>query len=225
MERLSLVIFDMDGLMFDTERLAIWAWKKAGEDFGYKITCDMIVEVTGLDARNVELYFKRRFGDSFPFFEIRRRELEYFSEHIKKNGVPVKEGLYDLLNFLKENSILKAVATSTYRKWAEECLSLAKVKDLFDLIVCGNDVDKGKPEPDIFLKVAKELNCLPGECIVLEDSENGLRAASRAKMRAICVPDLKMPSKEVQNLIYKQFNSLIEVKIFLEEQLKNSRTH
>jgi len=220
LEKLSLVIFDMDGLMFDTERLSIWAWEKAGKDFGYKITHDIMVEATGLDERNIVLYLKRHFGDSFPFYEIKRLESKYYNEYIKKNGVPVKEGLYDLLNFLKANSILRAVATSTYRKLAEECLFLAKVKDQFDLIVCGDDVEKGKPQPDIFLKVARKLNCVPSECIVLEDSENGLKAASRARMRTICVPDLKIPSKEVQKLIYRQFNSLIEVKSFLEQQLK-----
>lgn len=220
MGKVSLVIFDMDGLMFDTERLSLWAWEKAGKDFGYEITPNITIGATGLDARDIVLYFKKHFGVSFPFFDIQKLESKYFNEYIMKNGVPVKEGLYDLLDFLKANSILKAVATSTYRKLAEECLSLANVKDEFDLIVCGDDVEKGKPEPDIFLKAAKVLNCSPNECIVLEDSENGLKAASRAGMHPICVPDLKIPSKEVQKLIFKQLDSLIQVKSFLEKELK-----
>jgi len=220
LEKISLVIFDMDGLMFDTERLTMWAWEKAGKDFGYEIPYELMIEVTGLDVRNTELCFKRCFGDSFPFGEMRKLMLEYFSANIKENGVPVKEGLCDLLDFLDANSILKAVATSTFRRLAEERLALAKIKNEFDLIVCGDDVERGKPHPDIFLKAAEKLNCLPCECIVLEDSENGLKAALNANMRAICVPDLKMPSEEIRKILYGQFNSLTDVKNFLEEQLK-----
>ncbi|NLU09884.1 MAG: HAD family phosphatase [Tepidanaerobacter acetatoxydans] len=221
MEKLSLVIFDMDGLMFDTERLTVWAWERAGKDFGYEITPDITIGATGLDARDTVTYFKKCLGENFPYFEIRKAKSAYFDKYIKENGLPVKEGLYELIDFLEKASIPKAVATSTYRKKAEECLSFANVKDRFDLIVCGDDVSRGKPEPDIFLKAAEGLNCLPNECIVLEDSENGLKAALRAKMYPICVPDLKTPSKEVRRLIFKEFSSLLEVKDFLEKEINN----
>lgn len=216
MEKLSLIIFDMDGLMLDTERLSILAWEKAGKDFGYEITPAITVGATGLDARDAVLYFKKQLGESLPYFDIVKLTSKYVEEYIQQNGVPIKEGLYELIDFLEERSFLKAVATSTYREKAEECLSLADVKDRFDLIVCGDDVLKGKPEPDIFLKVAEELKCFPNECIVLEDSENGLKAASRAGMYPICVPDIKKPSEEVQKLVYKEFKSLVEVKNYLE---------
>ena len=221
MKKLSLVIFDMDGLMFDTERIAIFAWEKAGKDFGYEITPAIAVEATGLDAMDTALCFKKHLGESLPYFDIRESKLKYFEEYIEQNGIPIKEGLYELIDFLGERSILRAVATSTERIKAEECLSLAKVKDKFDLIVCGDDVLRGKPEPDIFLKAAEQMNCSPAECIVLEDSDNGLKAASRAGMYPIYVPDLKRPSKEVQKLIYKEFASLVDVKYFLETKLNS----
>ncbi|WP_213974372.1 HAD family hydrolase [Tepidanaerobacter acetatoxydans] len=221
MEKLSLIIFDMDGLMFDTERISALAWQKTGEELGFKLDPDIIAGATGLNANDALPYFKKYLGERFSYSEIQKVKLAYFNKYIKENGLPVKEGLYELIDFLEDVSIPKAVATSTHRKKAEECLSFANVKDRFDLIVCGDEVLRGKPEPDIFLKAAEELNCLPNECIVLEDSENGLKAALRAKMYPICVPDLRRPSKEVRKLIFKEFSSLIEVKDFLEKEINN----
>lgn len=219
MEKLSLVIFDMDGLMFDTERLALLAWEKAGKDFGFEIPSNIYTKTIGSDFRDIQLTYNNHFGKSFPYHEIRKTEIQYTKKYIEQNGVPVKKGLYQLLDFLEEKSILRAVATSTERERAEKYLSLANIKDKFDLIVCGDDVLRGKPEPDIFLKAAEGLNCLPNECIVLEDSENGLRAASRAGMYPICIPDLIKPSKEVQKLIFREVESLVEVKDFIEKDL------
>ncbi len=219
MKQLSLVIFDMDGLMFDTERLAFSAWKKAGKDFGFEITPNLYTKTIGSDFRDVQLIYNNHFGKSFPYHEIRKTEIQYTEEYIEQNGVPVKKGLYQLINFLEEKSILRAVATSTERERAEKYLSLANIKDKFDLIVCGDDVLRGKPEPDIFLKAAERLNCLPNECIVLEDSENGLKAAATAGMYPVYIPDLNRPSKEVQKLIYREFDSLIEVKKFIKNEI------
>lgn len=187
MKKLSLIIFDMDGLMFDTERLTISAWEKVGKDFGYELTPTITAGATGLNARDTVFYFKKYLGESFPYFDILKLKLKYVEKYIEQNGIPIKEGLYELLEFLEAKSVPKAVATSTEREKAEVCLSLAKVKDKFDLIVCGDEVLRGKPEPDIFLKAAKEMDCLPNECVVLEDSENGLKAASRAGMYPICI--------------------------------------
>ncbi|MCG1013263.1 HAD family phosphatase [Tepidanaerobacter sp. GT38] len=202
MEKLSMVIFDMDGLMFDTERLDIWAWQKAGKDFGYDINHSISSNVIGSDFRDTKSFFMQYFGSSFPYDEIYQRKQEYMEQYLKNNGIPVKEGLYELIEFLENKSIMKAVATSTVRKKAEKRLSMGGIKDKFDAIVCGDDVEKGKPEPDIFLKAAKLLSCKPDHCIVLEDSDRGLIAASRAGMRPICIPDIKQPSKEVEKTYF-----------------------
>lgn len=214
--KISLVIFDMDGLMFDTERLAISAWEKAGKNVGIDISEHIIIETIGLDVHGAEKVFKRHLGDIFPFSEARKLRIEYAKEFIEQNGVPVKKGLYELLEFLDQNPVLKAVATSTERERTEKLLSSAQIKDKFDIIICGDDISKGKPEPDIFLAVARKLGCNPQECLVLEDSENGIIAASKANMMPVLIPDIKNPSKEIEKLAVKKFNSLLDVKEFIE---------
>lgn len=222
MKKFSLVIFDMDGLMFDTEKLSLRAWEKAGKELGYNIDENIIAGARGLNSQDTVPYFQKYFGKSFPYSAVREIHSAYFEEYIQKNGIPVKKGLYELIDFLETQSIPKAVATSTARKKAERCLELGRVKDRFDLIVCGDEVLRGKPEPDIFLKAADKLKYPPENCIVLEDSENGLRAALKAGMLPICVPDLAEPSEEVRRLIFKEFNSLYEVRDFLESELNSS---
>jgi len=217
--KISLIIFDMDGLMFDTERIAISAWIKAGKDFGIEIEPEIVIDTIGLNIKGTEKVFKNYFGDSFPFDEVRKLRDEYAAQQIEENGIPAKAGLYELLEYLNEKEILKAVATSTERERAEKYLFFAKIRQLFDVVVCGDEVSRGKPEPDIFLEVARKLRCKPNECIVLEDSENGLRAALKAKMFPILIPDIKRPSKEVEGLIYRELGSLSEVKNLLCEIL------
>lgn len=213
---ISLVIFDMDGLMFDTERLAIDAWKEAGKSVDIDISESIVIETIGLNIRSAEKVFKKHLGRSFPFSKVRELRIEYAKEFIEKNGIPTKTGLYELLEFLDETSLLKAVATSTERERTENLLSIAKVMDKFDIVICGDEISKSKPEPDIFLEVARQLGCNPKECLVLEDSENGIIAASKANMMPILIPDIKYPPIEVEKLATKKFNSLIDFKKFLE---------
>ena len=118
MKQLSLVIFDMDGLMFDTERLAFSAWKKAGKDFGFEITPNLYTKTIGSDFRDVQLIYNNHFGKSFPYHEIRKTEIQYTEEYIEQNGVPVKK-VYINCWIFRRKSILRAVATSTKRERAE----------------------------------------------------------------------------------------------------------
>lgn len=164
MFQIRMVIFDMDGLMFDTERIAVDAWHSAGAQLGYEITPSMVMETIGLDRKNTEAVLVGRLGPSFPYWEARRLRTEYANEIIRKQGVPVKEGLYDLLDCLDRKQIKKAVATSTERTRAQRLMDLAGVGDRFDVVICGDEVARGKPFPDIFLAATRRLNMDPGEC-------------------------------------------------------------
>lgn len=211
-ERISLVIFDMDGLMFDTERIAVDAWKYAGSVSGVDIPDKIIESIVGVNVRKSEEIFKKYYGENFPFYDVRKLKIDYSTNLIQKQGIPIKKGLLELLEFLKDKNILRAVATSTERERTLFYLSNGGLTDKFNIIVCGDEVIKSKPEPDIFLTAANKLGVDPGECIVLEDSQNGLLAASRAGMYPIFIPDIRRPSLEVMNLIYKEFESLDKVK-------------
>ncbi|MCJ7472733.1 MAG: HAD family phosphatase [Actinobacteria bacterium] len=223
---ISLIIFDMDGLMFDTERLAIPSWKKAGEKYGYNIEPAHIIKTIGVYIEDAREIFKKHFGKDFPFNEIRKLRERYAFEYMEENGIPVKKGLHKLIDYLEDKKILKAVATSSERKKVDRYLTLANMEDRFDYMVCGDEVIKGKPDPEIFLKVARNAGCEPDKCIVLEDSENGIIAASRAGMKPIFIPDIQRLSGSTERLIFKEFSSLFEVKDYIKsvlEKIKRER--
>lgn len=206
-QKISLVIFDMDGLMFDTERIGIRAWMQAGRDHGVPLTPEIITETIGLDIRNTERVFREHLGD-MPFEDMKMRRFEHAFEEIEKTGTPVKPGLPELLDWLTAQGIRKAVATSTERTRARHFMKLGGVLDKFDEIVCGNEVARGKPEPDIFLEAARRVGVHPDECIVLEDSENGLKAAHRAGMKPVLIVDIKRPTPETEKLVFAELDSL-----------------
>ncbi len=208
---ISAVIFDMDGLMFDTERIAIKTWKKAAEEFGYSVDEALIIKTIGRNSIDTKKIFLASLGNVFPFDEIQQLQVKYIREEIRKNGVPIKEGLYELIRSCKRHDISMAVATSTERKRAEDLIKQSNTWKYFDVIVCGDEVLNGKPEPDIFLTAAEKLRVQPDKCLALEDSESGIIAACKAGMIPILIPDLKEPSKEAKACAYKICNTLREV--------------
>lgn len=212
MSKLKLIIFDMDGLMFDTEKIGVSTWIKAGETHGYQITEQHVLRIIGLNKQSSMSVFKELFGDSFPYEDLYNTRVTSALEIIEKNGVPIKEGLYELLEYLEEKGLKKAVATSTSRERAVSLLSKAGILNRFDTILCGDEVTNGKPNPEIFLKVCEKLNVNPDEALVLEDSEMGLLAAHAAGIKCIVIPDLKKPSEENEKIAHAIFKSLIELK-------------
>lgn len=216
MKKIDLIIFDMDGLMFDTERIAFNSWKQAAIKYGYIISDEILRETLGTNLEKTKSIYVKYFGEQIPIQAIAEDRFAIAENLIDINGVPVKEGLYDLLNFLGELKLKKAVATSTSRERANKLIKMANIHTHFDYIICGDEIEKSKPDPDIFLKVAHKLGCNPANCLVLEDSEVGIQAAYRAGMLPIIIPDLKEPSEEITKLYYKRLSSLYEVKSLLE---------
>ncbi|NLF88090.1 HAD-IA family hydrolase [Candidatus Bathyarchaeota archaeon] len=211
-------IFDMDGTLFDTERLRIEMLKQASKEiFGEAISDQILYDSLGVSAVTAEKLAKQRYGGNYPYKQIRARADELERQHIREKGVPVKEGIYNLLERLKKNGLLLALATSTRREIAEEYLINARVLRFFDIIVCGDEVEKGKPDPEIFLKAASELNCESVKCLVFEDSQNGLLAASAAGGLPIFIKDLKEPDPEVKALAFRSYAKLTD---FLEELIQ-----
>jgi HAD superfamily hydrolase (TIGR01509 family) len=212
---IELVIFDMDGLMFDSEKISIYAWRKASEKYGYDITEEIFKQTLGLNLEKIREIFYKYFGEDCPYDDIKTQRRYVIDQYIDEKGVPVKKGLFNLLEALKKLKIKTAVATSSSRVTAEKMLKLSEVFHYFDHIVCGDEVKKSKPDPEIFLIAADKLKCLPENCIVLEDSEAGVMAAYSAGMKPILVPDMKEPCAEVRALAYKVFTDLDEVKDYI----------
>lgn len=217
MKKADLIIFDMDGLMFDTEKIAFISWKKAADNYGYDIDEEIFKKTIGVNLkRTIEIYMEH-FGERFPVDAIKDERFEVAENLISLNGVPVKAGLYELLEYLKGTDVKMAVATSTSRQRATALLKMAGIDTHFDYVLCGDEIVNSKPHPEIFLKVSEKLCCMPENCIVLEDSEVGIMAAHKAGMVPIMIPDMKEPEEEVKKLTYKQLGSLHEVMAVLED--------
>jgi HAD superfamily hydrolase (TIGR01509 family) len=210
-KRIFSAIFDMDGTMFDTERLRFKTLKQASlEIFGRELSEHTLIGSLGLSAKKAEALAKAHNGEDFPYAEIRKRADELELEYVRNHGVPIKAGLLEVLERLRKSGLTMAVATSSRRAIAEEYLINANVLKYFDITVCGDEVSQGKPHPEIFIRAASALNCEPGKCFMIEDSENGMLSAIRAEGQAILIEDIKPPAPEVKAGALKAFRSMNE---------------
>ncbi len=215
---IKAVIFDMDGLMFDTEALAKKGWLIAGRECGLPITDEIVYKVIGMNAASVQKTCEDYFGPGFDYDSFRQKVSDYMQKTLEEDGIPVKRGLPELLAFLKENGYRTAVASSSSRSTVKDYLRRAQMENSFSALICGDMIQRGKPEPDIFLKAAEELSVPPDECLILEDSSNGIRAAHAAGIRVVMVPDLIAPTPELRALAFRICESLLDVIPLLEKE-------
>lgn len=214
------VIFDMDGLMVDTERISRRAWTRALADRGYQLEETAYLGMVGSTVPDGLAYLQGLFGADLPVDWVYQQRVAYYEQDIEENGIPLKPGLLELLAFLEQNAVVCAVATSTPCWFAAYKLGHAGLQDRFATIVCAEDVARGKPAPDLFLEAARRVGVPPQDCLVLEDSEAGIRAAHAAGMLPVMIPDLKQPSEEVRALAYCVFDDLTRVIPLLAELLR-----
>lgn len=205
------VIFDMDGLMFDTERLASVFWKHAGHGVGEEIPEEFLNSFRGKNGEAIREAFLGQYGARFDYEYCRELKVKLHYKYIEEKGVPIKKGLFELLDYLKENDIRMAVATSTERTLANTMLKKAGVYDYFDTFVYGDMVKQSKPHPDIFWKAAEGMQVPMNECLVLEDSVAGVKAGKAAGGYIIHIPDIVVVPEKVKEGITAQMESLLEV--------------
>ncbi len=212
---MKAVIFDMDGVMFDTERLGISAWHYAGEKMNIDCTEDIVFKALGVNVKTVNKLLKKEYGHDFDIGLFRKYCDEYTDEFFSKNKVPVKSGLYNILNYLKKNDIKTAIASSSNKSTISRNLKSADICDFFDVIVSGDMIEKSKPAPDIYIKAAALLGLSPAECYAVEDSKNGLLSAHNAGCKVIMVPDLWQGNDETDGFIIARCKDLDEVIKFI----------
>lgn len=214
------VIFDMDGLMLDTERMARKAWAKALADHGYPIKDVEYLRLVGRTVQDAEVILKDLYGPALPFQQVFERRQAYYDQDIEQNGIPLKPGLLELLAYLDEKNIVKAVASSTPCWFAVRKLAHVGIEKRFSAVVCGDMVERGKPAPDLFLEAARRINMRPEQCVVLEDSEAGIAAAHAAGMVPVMIPDLKPPTEDTTAMAYRILPTLLEVMPLIGEMLR-----
>lgn len=209
------VIFDMDGTLLDTQRICIDAWELVGQRHGI---CGMGADIPVVCGMNRQGWCKY-LADKYKGLDTERFSDEVREYVLENLVVRFKKGAEELLEFLEEHGIKKAIASGTSRAGIKRNLEAVGAEDRFDVVVGGADVPNGKPAPDIFLLACERLGAKPEECIVLEDSPNGIRAAVAAGARCIGIPDVAQFSDEIKGMLFKECESMIEVIDIIKEMM------
>ncbi|MDD3361484.1 MAG: HAD family phosphatase [Hespellia sp.] len=217
--RIQGILFDMDGVLLDTERLSTIAWQKTAKRWQIDLPVSFINSYKGKNLVESRKLYLQRFGTDFPYDEFRAEKTEYMQEDIRVNGLPVKKGVYDLLKYAKEHQIKLAVATSTSRSTAEAYLRQVGIYEDFQAIVYGDSVAASKPEPDIYLEAAKQIGVKPEECFVIEDSTAGVMAGYHAGAQVIHIPDQITVPEEVLQKTYRIVEDMTKVIDLLEDEI------
>lgn len=211
------LIFDMDGLMIDSEQVTYEGYVELCAKEGKHLTKEMYLNCLGKPVAGIWRVFYDAFGNDFPIPNIMKQNHIRMAHQFATIGVPVKPGLIELLTYAKQCGYKMCIATSSTRDRVDTILDQAKITSYFEASICGNEVEKGKPDPEIFIKAAQKLELAPEECIVLEDSEMGILAASKAGIDVFCVPDMKFPEPEYAALTTEIFQSLAEIPSYLQK--------
>ena len=212
------VVFDMDGVLFDTERLCQDSWIEVANRRGLPDMEIIFPKCIGRNANDSRQIVLEAYGADFDYEVFRREASDWFWKYLEENGLPVKEGVRELLSWLKEQGWRIGLASSTRRSSVISHLEQAGIKDFFEEIITGDMVEHSKPLPDIYLLACRKLMVDPAETYAIEDSPNGIRSAYRAGMKPIMVPDLLSPDGEMEQLSTCIFPGLLDVLDYFRSQ-------
>ncbi len=208
---IKAVIFDMDGLMLDTEKLLVKYWCEAANRLGFPMERKHALALRSFSRKFAIPKLKEWFGEDCDYMAIHDLRVKLMKEYTDVHGIEKKQGLDTLLDYLTTHGYRTAVATATNIERAEEYLKKIGVYDKFETIICGNMLENGKPCPDIYLYACERLGLEPSQCMALEDSPNGVKSASSAGCVTVMVPDLTQPDEEQLNAVYAVAPSLDKV--------------
>lgn len=212
---MKALVFDMDGVLFDTERLCMDSWIEIARRQGILGMEEVFPLCIGLNNNDTKALVLDHYGKDFPFEEFIKETSAWFHAYVEEKGLPVKEGVRDILVYLKENGWKVGLASSTRYQSIVAHLERTGLSEYFSVIVAGDMVEHSKPQPDIYLMACKELGVEPAQAYAIEDSPNGIRAAYRAGMKPLMVPDMIVPDAEMKELSYRIFEDLAKVQEFL----------
>lgn len=212
---MEAVVFDMDGVVFDSELLVLETWKAVADKYGFPNIEKVCKECLGTNSEATKQIFLKHYGTDFPYDAYKKEMSALFHERAAGGRLPKKPGVEELLSALKEHGMKVALASSTRRAIVLRELEEGGLLSYFDKVVCGDMVNRSKPAPDIFLKACELLEVSPEKAYAVEDSYNGIRAAYSAGMKPIMVPDLAAPTEEMKELAECILPSLKEVQALI----------
>lgn len=205
------VLFDMDGLVLDTEKLYTRFWMESARDLGFPMTFQQALGLRSLNRTAGQEKLWEYFGPGISYTEVRNHRIELMDAHIEKYGVEVKPGIFELMDFLQDRGIATAITSSSPMENIRRHLGAHGLVERFDQLCSGYAVPRGKPEPDIYLYGAQSLGLKPGECLALEDSPTGILSAFRAGCLPVMIPDQDQPDEKTTELLYARADSLRDI--------------
>ena len=207
----------MDGVIFDSERAIMETWIILAEKYGIEGIEEVFLACTGTNHEKTRQICLDAYGEDFPYEKYERESSEMFHDKYDGGRLPIKPGVFELLDYLKSTGVKIALASSSRRESVVRELTEGGVIDYFDEIVAGDMVTKSKPDPQIFLTACEAIGVAPEDCYAIEDSYNGIRSAAAGKLRPIMVPDLRPADDEMKSLAETVLDSLNDVITYLSE--------
>lgn len=212
MKSCDAVVFDMDGVIFDSERLVLECWEKIGAEYHLEGMREAFLPCIGTNNTKTREIVLEHYGEDFPYEEFCRESSRLFHSIVDQGGLPVKTGVRELLAYLKGCKIPIAVASSTRLEVVTQELEQAGLYEYFSVVMGGDQLKRSKPEPDIYLMTCEKLGVRPAYTYAIEDSYNGIRSAYSADMKPIMVPDMLLPTDEMYQKSVVVLDDLLRVR-------------
>lgn len=212
MEQIQAVLFDLDGTLIDTEKYYRVFWPKALAAFGYHMTDEQALSMRSLGRPFAPERLRGWFGEKLDYDAVRSKRKEMMEEALVRDGIQVKPGARELLDFLRERGVTTAVVTATDSERAERYLARTNLAAGIDRVISATRVKEGKPSPDIYLYACEMLGAAPEKCMAVEDSPNGILSAHRAGCQVVMVPDQTGPDGELAKYLYACVDSLEDIR-------------
>ncbi len=217
MDKTNAVIFDMDGVIFDSERLVLECWEAIGKKYNLEGMREAFLPCIGTNSERTKEIVLEYYGSDFPYEQFKKESSKYFHEVVERNGLPVKKGVREILCFLREKEVMLGLASSTRLAVVTQELAQAGLYDYFQVVMGGDQLKKSKPEPDIYLMTCEKMRITPEIVYAVEDSYNGIRAAYGAGMKPIMVPDMLPATDEMREKSIAVLDDLLAVRDFFEK--------
>ena len=212
------VLFDMDGVILDTEKLYARFWMEACHHFGFPMTREQALTMRSANRKVGEARLQGYFGPEADYTQIRLKRIELMDAYVAQHGIAPKPGIYELLDYMEEHGISAAITSSSPMEFIEKHLNSVNLLHRFRKLCSGHNIPNGKPAPDIYLLGAKELGLKPEECLALEDSPTGVLSAYRAGCLPVMIPDLDQPGEDTQKILFAKADTLAHVIDILKQQ-------
>lgn len=217
--RTFAVIFDMDGIIFDSERLILDCWEEVCGKHQFTDIREALIKCIGTNKVKTDEIMTQYFGNASDYGKYAKEASRLFHTYAAGNGLPMKKGARELLQYLKDERVPIGLASSTRLAVVEEELKEAGLYDYFQVVMGGDQLKRSKPEPDIYLMTCEKMGIEPERVYAIEDSHNGIRAAYRAGMMPVMVPDILPATEEMQEMSVAVYDDLLQVKEYFRERI------